>query len=56
MKKTKKWYRGNRGLVFGRAKREASLAGRYNPKGKIVVCDCCGSDTINPDMLCDRCR
>ena len=54
--KTKAWYEGNKGLRMGRVKREASIAGEYNPKGKIVTCTACGCDTTNPDMLCDECK
>ena len=56
MKKTKKWYQGNRGLVVGRSHREASLAGESNPKERIVNCKGCGRDTTNYNMLCDRCQ
>ena len=56
MDKTKKWTNGPWGFRVGRAKREASLAGKYNPKCRVVICEGCGTDTTNPDMLCDNCK
>ncbi len=56
MKKTRKWFEGNRGLMKCRSGREASLAGCYNPKGKTVTCRGCGRDTKNVTMLCDECE
>ncbi len=54
--KTKRWYKGNAGLVKGRAAQEASRTGNYNPKNKIVLCQGCGRDTTNANMLCDNCN
>ncbi len=54
MNKTKGWYRG-RGIK-GRASFEAKLAGKYNPQCETVTCQGCGTDTINSDMLCERCK
>jgi hypothetical protein len=56
MKKTNKWYEGNKGLVAGRSKRERSIAGLSNPKEKTVSCLGCGKDTNEYDMLCDDCK
>ena len=56
MKKTDKWYKGNRGLLIGRSGREASVAGEYNPKNKVVCCKGCGKDTTDADMLCEDCK
>ena len=55
MKKTKKWYNGNRGLVIGRSRLEAYQAGQLNSKNKVISCHGCGKDTTNTDCLCDEC-
>jgi hypothetical protein len=55
MKKSKKWYEGNTGLLTGRSRLEARQAGEHNPQNKTVCCKSCGRDTNDTGMLCDKC-